>query len=163
MLVLDDGLRLIQQRLAGDHHLAVLVTNRPGRDEPDVAVVNAAVIDHPVTGERVLAFVARPGIKLSNLRRLRHATLVARAGWEWAAASGSVELAGPDDLDVDLDGESRRALLRQIYSSAGGRHPDLDAYDDVMRTERRCAVLLHPSRIWSNPAGSEHREPEDTP
>ena len=32
-----------------------------------------------------------------------------------------------------------------------------------MLDERRCAVLIHPDRIWSNPTGSDHLEPEDTP
>lgn len=27
----------------------------------------------------------------------------------------------------------------------------------------RCAVLVHPHRIWSNPAGSEHLDPQETP
>ena len=161
-LDLDAGLALVRQRLADDRYLAVLITTRPGRDEPQVAVVNASVIDHPVTGAPIVALVARRGAKLANLRRHPRATVVARAGWEWAAVTGTVELSGPDDPNPAFDDEVRqRDLLRQIFVAAGGHHPDYDVYDRVMLDERRCAVLIHPTRIWSNSTGSEHREPED--
>ena len=156
------GLRELRRHLAEDRHLAMLVTTRPGRAEPWVAVVNAAVIDHPLTGQVVVGFVARPGAKLTNLRRHPQATLVARAGWEWTAVAGTAELCGPDDALDDIDPDQRRQLLRDIYHAAGGRHSDLDHYDSTMLAERRCAVLVHPERIWSNPAGSEHLETHDT-
>lgn len=160
-LDLVSGLALLERRLSEDRHLAVLVTTRPDRDEPQVAVVNAAVMDHPITGEPVVALVARRGAKVANLRRHSHATVVARAGWEWAAATGSVELSGPDDPNPAFDENSQRELLRQIFHAAGGQHPDLDVYDRVMIDERRCAVLIHPTRAWTNPTGSEHVEPEN--
>ena len=160
-LELDAGLALVQRRLADDRYLAVLITTRPDRDDPQVAVVNASIISHPVTGAPLVALVARRGAKLANLRRHPRATVVARAGWEWAAVTGTVELSGPDDPNSAFDDEAQRDLLRQIFVAAGGQHPDFDVYDRVMIDERRCAVLIHPTRIWSNPTGSEHREPED--
>ena len=156
------GLTLIREMLAEDRHLATLVTTRPGRHEPQVTVVNAAVIEHPVTGRPVIAFVARAGVKLTNLRLRPYATLVARAGWEWAAVAGPVDLSGPDDELNDINPSRQRQLLRDIYRSAGGDHPDIDEYDTTMIDERRCAVLVHPARIWTNPAGSEHIEPQAT-
>ena len=161
-LDLRSGLTLIRDRLAEDLHLATLVTTRPGRQEPQVAVVNATVIEHPNTGRPVVAFVARAGVKLANLRRHPYATLVARSGWEWAAVAGPVDLSGPDDELDDIDPNRQRQLLRDIYRTAGGVHPDLDEYDRTMLAERRCAVLVHPARIWTNPAGSEHIEPQVT-
>lgn len=161
-LDLVHGLSLMRQRLAEDRYLAVLITTRPGRDEPQVAVVNATVIDHPTTSEPVLALVARKGVKLSNLRQHPKITVVARAGWEWVSAYGDAELSGPDDPNPSFDAESQLLLLRQIYQAAGGNHPDLAAYDQAMLDERRCAVLIHPTRIWSNPADSQHLEPEET-
>jgi hypothetical protein len=162
-LDLADGLALMLRRLAEDRYLAVLITTRPGRDEPQVAVVNATVIGHPGTGVPVLALVARPGAKLANLRCHPKVTIVARAGWEWVSAYGDAELSGPDDPLPFFDAESQRLLLRHIYEAAGGNHPDLNAYDQAMLDERRCAVLIRPTRIWSNPAGSEHLEPEESP
>ena len=154
------GLDLVQRRLSENNSLAVLVTTHPDRGEPQVAVVNTAVIDDPLTGQPRVAFVGRRGAKLANLRRNPVATLVVHAGWEWVAVAGAVELYGPDEPDAPLDAAAQRQLLRDIYLAAGGHHPDLDAYDQTMLDERRCAVLVTPSRIWTNPAGSEHIEPE---
>lgn len=153
----------VAARLQADRNLAVLVTTRPPHVDPQVSVVNAAVLDHPMTRTPVVALVARPGAKLRNLRATGRATLVVREGWEWVAVRGRVELAGPDDPHPDLAAGSVPALLRAIYLAAGGRHPDLDAYDRVMADERRCAVLIHPERTWSNPPGADHLESETAP
>ena len=36
--------------------------------------------------------------------------------------------------------------------AAGGTHDDWDAYDRTMREERRTAVLIAPTRVYSNPS-----------
>ncbi len=158
-ITIEEGLALARARLADDLHLAVAITTSPSTGDPQVSVVNVAVIDHPVSGEPVLAFVGRRGRKLTNLRGNGRVTIVARSGWEWVAVAGSVELAGPDDPHPLLSGERLRMLMRDIYHRAGGVHPDLDTYDEVMRQERRCAVLVTPDSAWTNPPGSEHKEP----
>src|SRR3954447_20076114 len=137
----EEGLHLVRAHGAAEHWLAVLVTS--GRAAPSVSVVNAGVLPHPVTGAPTVAFVARGATaKLANLRRTPSATLVFRAGWEWVAVRGPVELAGPDD---ELPGlTDLPALLRDIYHAAGGHHPDLDAYDREMAADRRTAVLIRP-------------------
>jgi len=151
---IEEGLRLVREYGAAEHWLAVLVTS--GRDAPSVSVVNAGVLPHPVTGDPTVAFVARGATaKLTNLRKDPRATLVFRSGWEWVAARGPVELAGPDD---PLAGVDLRQLLRDIYLAAGGEHPDLDEYDRAMAAERRTAVLLKPARFTTNPPGTEHVE-----
>jgi hypothetical protein len=110
-------------------------------------VTNAGVLDHPVAGRPVVGLVAAGGSrKLDYLRARRHATVVVRAGWQWVAAEGPVELAGPDDPLTGVDTERLRLLLRAIFTAAGGTHPDYDEYDRVMAAERRCAVLLTPQR-----------------
>lgn len=154
-----DGLALVRAYGAAEHWLAVLVTLRPdGR--PSVSVVNAGVLPHPVTGSPAVAFVARGATaKLANLRRDRHATLVFRAGWEWVAVRGGTELAGPDDPLTGLDPDRLPALLRAVYTAAGGVHDDLSEYDRAMAAERRTAVLLRPDRFTTNPPGTEHEEP----
>ena len=170
-----EGFALVRQLGAAEKWLAVLVTQRPSSQEPtdpSVSLVNAGVLTHPVTGEPVVAFVARGGTaKLANLRARRRASLVFRAGWEWVAVHGSVELAGPDDPlpGVTTDtasspaegGERLRVLLRDVYAAAGGSHPDPAAYDRVMAVERRTVVLLIPDRFATNPPGAEHVEPAD--
>jgi PPOX class probable F420-dependent enzyme len=136
--------------LAGDHGLAVVSTLRPD-STIQASVVNAGVIDHPLTGRPVVALVAIGGTrKLANLRVHPRATVVARVGWAWAAAEGPAELIGPDDPVAGIDAERLRLLLREIFTAAGGTHEDWDAYDTVMARERRTAVLVTPARLYSN-------------
>jgi len=152
------GLDRINELGQRDHFLAVAITQRQS-GEPAASVVNAGVIDHPVTGDPVVAFVARGRTaKLAHLRRTPRATLVFRAEWEWIGVSGPVELAGPDDALEGIDAERLRVLLRDIYHAAGGVHPDLEAYDREMLADRRTAVLIAPERFTSNPTGSDHQE-----
>ena len=140
-------------RLVGlDHGLSVVVTMRAD-NTPHATVVNAGVLLHPVTGETAVAFVAAGGSrKLVHLRRDPTITVVARAGWQWAAVEGRAELIGPDDPYPDFDDERIRLLLREIFSAAGGTHDDWETYDRVMRDERRTAVVFTLTRAYSNPA-----------
>jgi hypothetical protein len=89
--------------------------------------------------------------KLHNLRADPRATIVARAGWRWAAVEGHAEILGPDDPHPDIDSQALKALLRDIFRAAGGTHDDWDTYDRVMAKERRAAVLLTPGRAYTNP------------
>ena len=100
--------------------------------------------------------------KLANLRRRPRATLVFRAGWEWVAVTGPVQLAGADDVLPDVAAESIPALLRDIFHAAGGTHDDLATYDRVMAAERRTAVLVQPERFATNPSGTDHQEHEES-
>jgi PPOX class probable F420-dependent enzyme len=152
------GLELVARYGPAERWLAVLVTRRPD-GEPSTSVVNAGIVRHPVTDGEVVAFVARGGTaKLANLRRHPRATLVFRAGWEWVAVTGPVELAGPDDDLPGLGAVAVPGLLRDVFHAAGGVHDDLDSYDRVMAAERRTAVLLRPERFATNPPGTEHQE-----
>jgi len=136
----------------GDHGLCVVSTARPDGTVQS-SVVNAGVLDHPLTGAPVVALVARGGSrKLANLRAAPRATLVVRVGWQWAAAEGPAELAGPDDPLPGVDAERLRLLLREIFTAAGGTHDDWPEYDRVMAAERRTAVLVTPDRVYTNPS-----------
>ena len=147
MATIEDFRRLI----AGDHGLLVLSTLRTDGTISST-VVNGGVLTHPVTGETVVGMVIRGATrKLENLRQRPYANVVVRAGWQWAAAEGRVELAGPDDPMPGVDAERLRLLLREIFTAAGGTHPDFGTYDRVMRAERRTAVFVYPERVYSNP------------
>jgi PPOX class probable F420-dependent enzyme len=133
-----------------DHGLVVVSTARSDGTIQS-SVVNAGVIDHPLREQRVVAFVAAgTSHRLRNLRARPRASVVVRAGWQWAGAEGPTELAGPDDRLDGIDDERRRLLLRHIFVSAGGTHDDWDEYDRVMAEERRVAVLLDPQRTYGN-------------
>jgi hypothetical protein len=139
---LEDFARLIQ----GDHGLVVVSTLRPDMTIQS-SVVNAGVLPHPVTGAEVVGLVARgDSRRLSYLRARPRATVVVRAGWQWASAEGPVDLAGPDDPLPGVDAERLRVLLREIFTAAGGTHDDWPTYDRAMAEERRVAVLVTPAR-----------------
>jgi PPOX class probable F420-dependent enzyme len=140
-----------RQLIAADHGLVVLSTLR---DDGTISssVVNAGVLAHPVTGATVVGMVIRGGTrKLANLRKRPYANVVVRAGWQWAAAEGQAELAGPDDPMPGIDAERLRLLLREIFTAAGGTHEDFATYDQVMLAERRTAVFVAPERVYANP------------
>jgi hypothetical protein len=116
-------------------------------------VVNGGVLNHPLTNLPVVGLVAIGGsLKLRNLRADPRATVVAKAGWQWAAVEGSAQLIGPDDPHPDVDSERLRLLLREIFTAAGGTHDDWDTYDRVMRDERRAAIFISPTRVYANPS-----------
>jgi len=143
MTTLTDFAALVPQ----DHGLVPVSTARAD-GTIQVSVVNAGVMDHPVTGERVVAFVARSGTrKLANLAERPSCSVVIRAGWQWVGVEGEASSIGPDAVP---DGIDLPALLRAVFTAAGGTHEDWDEYDRVMRDERRAAVFVTPTRIYSN-------------
>lgn len=131
-----------------DHGLVVVSTSRADGTIQS-SVVNAGVLEHPITGRQVAGFVsAGSAQRLRNLRARPRAAVVVRAGWQWVGVEGPVELAGPDDALDGIDAERLRVLLREIFAAAGGSHDDWDEYDRVMRDERRVAVLVSPERVF---------------
>jgi PPOX class probable F420-dependent enzyme len=137
--------------VSADHGLSVLSTLRSD-GSIQASLVNAGVLPHPVTGAQVVGLVVRGGaLKLRHLRADARATIVVRAGWQWATVEGTAELIGPDDPHPEVDGERLRALLRSVFQAAGGTHEDWDTYDRVMAEERRAAVLIAPGRTYGSP------------
>lgn len=146
MVTLADFEALVRQ----DHGLAVMTVLGPdGRMRP--SVVNVGVLDHPLTGARVVGAVIRgTARKLDHLRARPRASVALRAGWQWAAVEGATEIIGPDDPVAGVDPERLRVLLRAIFTSAGGTHDDFATFDMVMLAERRAAVLIAPDRVFGN-------------
>ena len=143
-----EGMQRVMDMVSQDHGLAVITTTRAD-GSVQASVVNAGVLDHPVDGSPVLGLVAQGGsAKLRHLRARPRLTAVLRAGWEWVAVEGGVELAGPDDRLEGVEGDALRLLLRDIFLAAGGTHDDFDEYDRVMAEERRVAVLVRPERVY---------------
>jgi len=135
---------------SGDAFLCIVATTRAD-GSVQASLVNAGVMTHPSGTGEVVAFVARGGAaKIAHVRARPHATVVARAGWEWAAVEGPVELIGPDDPAAGVDAERLRQLLRAVFVAAGGTHDDWDEYDRVMASDRRVVVLVRPDRVYSN-------------
>jgi PPOX class probable F420-dependent enzyme len=143
-------LDLVRRLVGADQGLAVLATTRPD-GTVQASVVNAGVLDHPVTGGRCVGLVARGDArKLAHFRRTGRAAVVFRAGWEWVAVEGPVELIGPGDAREGFPPAELPGLLRDIFRAAGGTHDNWEEYDRVMAAEGRTAVLVDPARITGN-------------
>ncbi len=141
----------VRELASRESGLAVVVTYRVN-GSAHASVVNAGVLPHPVSGGPVVGFVVRGHAKkLRNLRRDPRATIAFRAGWEWIAVDGRVDLAGPDDPLEGLPPDQLPHLLRSVYAAAvGGSADDWAALDDEMARERHAAALLHPDRVYAN-------------
>jgi len=132
-----------------DRGLAVVATLRSDASIQS-SLVNVGLLAHPATGDRVLGFVTYGRVKLANLRARPQLAVTFRNGWQWATVEGSAEIAGPGDEQPWLDDLPK--LLRDIFQAAGGSHDNWDEYDRVMADQRRAAVLIRPSRVYSNGA-----------
>jgi PPOX class probable F420-dependent enzyme len=141
-MTLDD----FRERAAGEHGLVVVSTTRADGSVQS-SVVNAGVMDHPEHGTPIVALVAAGGsVKLANLRARPRITITVRTGWRWSTVEGTAEIAGPDDaLPAVADVP---ALLRDVFTAAGGTHDDWAEYDATMARERRAAVLVTPTRVY---------------
>jgi PPOX class probable F420-dependent enzyme len=134
-----------------DHGLSIVVTRRADHTL-HTTVVNAGVLPHPLTGAATVGFVsAGRARKLAHLRADPTSAIVVRAGWRWASVEGTAELIGHDDAHPDVDADRLGLLLREVFTAAGGTHHDWAAYDQTMLDERRTAVLVSPTRVYSNP------------
>jgi PPOX class probable F420-dependent enzyme len=140
-------LELVRRLIRAEHGLAVVATARPD-GTVHASVVNAGVLDDPVTGEPSVGLVALGSArKVALMRRRGRATVVVRSGWEWAAVEGPVRIAGPDDPLDGLPAGRLPGLLRDVFVAAGGVHDNWAEYDRVMAEERRTVVLVNPRRI----------------
>lgn len=136
--------------LAGrEQYLAVVSTLRAD-STIQASLVNAGVLDHPLTSQPTLAFVTYGPAKLRNLRTRPQVAVTFRSAWDWATIEGTAELIGPDDRHHEVDAERLRLMLREIFTAAGGQHDDWDAYDRTMLEQGRTAVFVAASRIYSN-------------
>jgi PPOX class probable F420-dependent enzyme len=146
MVTLNDAVGLAR----ADNGLAVVSTLRS--DETiQASLINAGILDHPATGEPVLGFVTYGRVKLANLRARPAMALTFRDGWKWATVEGRAELAGPDDRPEWLaDTDQLRLLLRDVFAACGGTHDNWAEYDRVMVEQGRTAVLVVPTRVYSN-------------
>lgn len=133
-----------------DNGLAVVSTLRSDATI-QASLINAGILEHPATGEPVVGFVTYGRVKLANLRARPATALTFRDGWRWATVEGRAELAGPDDRPRWLSGDDQlRLLLREVFAACGGTHDDWDEYDRVMVEQGRTAVLVVPTRVYSN-------------
>lgn len=122
-----------------------------GDGAPHVSIINAGVMDNPVTGEASVACVVRANARKARLLRSDPRAAVAfRHRWDWVAAHGTAQLIGLDDSAEGITDAEIPELLREVFRSAGGTHEDWDEYDRVMANERRLAIFVTLDHITSN-------------
>jgi PPOX class probable F420-dependent enzyme len=112
------------------------------------SVVNVAVLAHPRTGAASVGFVTYGAVKLRNLRLRPQSTVAIVSGSRWVSVEGDAELVGPDDEPAWFDQSRLPALLREVFTAAGGSHDNWETYDRVMAEQRRVAVFVSPKRIY---------------
>ena len=140
----------IRRFVGKDNGLVSVATTRQDGGV-QASVVNAGVLANPIDGSPAVALVAQGRArKVTNLRHRPLATVVARNGWEWAAVEGATTIIGPDDLPPGFDAAQVPQLLRDVFVAAGGSHDDWAEYDRVMARERRAAVFIAATRVYSN-------------
>ncbi|HZS23284.1 MAG TPA: TIGR03618 family F420-dependent PPOX class oxidoreductase [Pseudonocardiaceae bacterium] len=135
--------------LAREDGLAVVSTLRADHTV-QTTVVNVGVLKHPVTGDDAVGLVTYGRAKLANLRRWPHTTITVRSGSHWIGVEGRAWVVGPDDPQDGFDADRLRLLLRDVFIAAGGTHDNWTEYDLAMEQQRRAAVLITPTRIYSN-------------
>ncbi|MEC3956872.1 pyridoxamine 5'-phosphate oxidase [Nocardia sp. CDC153] len=120
------------------------------------SLVNAGLVEHPVSGAPTLAHVAyRDSRRVARLAVTPQASLTVHDGRRWLTAEGHADLifgpwheVGPDHA-LRLDAARYAELLREIFRRAGGgEHPDWPEYDAAMRREQRVAVLVDLRRLY---------------
>jgi PPOX class probable F420-dependent enzyme len=147
-MVSEAQIETVQRLAAADHGLAVVSTLRP-EGSIHSSVVNAGVLEHPVTTHPVVVFVARgDSLKLKHLRERPLATVVFRSGWQWIGVDGNASLAGPNDQADGMLPSEIPQVLRNIFTAAGGQHDDWEEYDRVMAAEGRTAVFVEMDRVY---------------
>jgi PPOX class probable F420-dependent enzyme len=145
MTTLQDAMEIARR----EQYLAVVSTLR-GNGTIQSSVVNAGALVHPIEAAEVIGFVTYGQTKLANLRARPQLSVTFRSGWEWATVEGLAQLIGPNDPNSGISADRLRLLLREVFTAAGGTHDDWDAYDVAMAEQGRTAVLIRPTRIYSN-------------
>ena len=127
MTTLDDVAALA----AREHGLVVVATTR-GDGTVQASVVNAGIVEHPVTGGPVVAFVTYGRAKLANLRERPVAAVTFRVGWEWATVEGGAEIVGPDDPRTGFDPAALASLLREVFDLLAFKHAPVADEGDLV-------------------------------
>ena len=138
-------------RISGaDSGLCVITTTHDDATM-QASVVNAGVLDHPVSGAAVVGLVARgDSVKLRHLRTRPRVTLVAKVGMGVGRSGGNGRAVRPRRSVRGSRPRRSAAPARAVFTAAGGTHDDWDEYDRVMVADRRTVVFVDPERVYSN-------------
>lgn len=133
MPTLDDVAAMLKQQ-----PYAVVSTIRPS------GTVQSTLVNVGIYGTGVGFTTVGQSRKEFNLKRNPACTVTIHHGPYWITLEGKARLYSWDNTEP----ETMRQLLRALYVVAGGTHDDWEAYDRVIREERRAAVVVEPERIY---------------
>lgn len=132
---IQDALEFIEAR-----HWGVLITLRKnGRPQ-------ASNIGYGVFDEAIHISVTDSRAKTANLRRDNRASFHVTSDdfWKFVVVDGPAELSR---VTTDPD-DSAAALLRRVYESISGPHPDWDEYDQAMIDQGRLVISIRPDHAY---------------
>ncbi|HEX2153312.1 MAG TPA: PPOX class F420-dependent oxidoreductase [Acidimicrobiia bacterium] len=125
---------------AADSHRGVVLTiGADGR--PHASNIGYAILDGAahisVTDDRV---------KTANVRRDNRASLHVASPdfWSWVVLEGEGRLTS---VTVDPDDDAA-VMLRRVYESISGPHPDWDEFNQAMIADRRLVLSVVPARAY---------------
>lgn len=125
---------------AADHSKGVLLTIKPS------GLPHASNILYATFDGAVHVSVTDDRVKTANVRRDPRASLHVSSDnfWSWAALEGDVRLSA---VATHADDDAA-ALLRRVYETIAGPHPDWDDFNRAMIYERRLVLSLLPSEAY---------------
>lgn len=132
---LDAAMAFVADRTGG-----VLITIR-GDGRPQASNIRYATWDRSVH-----VSVTDDRAKTKNLERDARGALHVTSDdfWSWMVVEGTAEVA---PVTTDPSDDTAR-LLRRVYESVAGPHPDWDEFDQAMITDRRRVVSLRVDRAY---------------
>ncbi len=143
-------LEKLRRLAAAEHGLCTFVC-LDAAGAPHASVINAGVMDHPLTGEAtVAAVVTGAARKVKMLRADPRAAVSFRHSWDWVGVRGQAQIIGLDDPAEGFDLANLPTLLREVFVAAGGTHDNWDEYDQTMVDDRRVAVFVSADVVTSN-------------
>ena len=123
-------------------HWGVVTTH-----QPNGAAQSSVVFSGAYNGHAAFVMVYGDSAKVRNLRRDPRCTvLTVTKDWRsWATVEGEAQL-----FDyTNTEAEKMRLMFREVYRACGDRdHPDWEAYDRAMVSQKAVAVLVQPQRIY---------------
>ena len=133
MPTLDDVAAMLQQQ-----PYAVVSTIRPSGS------IQSTLVNVGLYADGVGFTTVGRSRKEFNLKQNPACTITIHNGPYWITVEGRARLYSWDNTDP----ETMRRMLRELYVVSGGTHDDWDRYDQVIREERRAAVVVAPERIY---------------
>lgn len=125
---------------AADHSKGVLLTIK------ESGLPHASNILYATFDGAVHVSVTDDRVKTENVRRDPRAALHVSSEdfWSWVVLEGDVHLSPATSHPED----EAAALLRRVYETIAGPHPDWDDYNRAMISERRLVLTLAPFRAY---------------